>query len=124
MSMFLLINSERIAFQFSPIRQTALSSMPKKTYMCLYMYVRNGNYTCHITFDGRGVAETARQLFALADQKYEDVRLTREAFAPLKETFPFGQMPVLEVDGKQLAQSLAINRYLARTFGKSAEASV
>ncbi|KAK6039538.1 glutathione S-transferase protein [Cooperia oncophora] len=56
-------------------------------------------------------------LFALADQKYEDVRLTREAFAPLKETFPFGQMPVLEVDGKQLAQSLAINRYLARTFG-------
>ncbi|XGW09005.1 hypothetical protein V3C99_011371 [Haemonchus contortus] len=68
-------------------------------------------------FDGRGVAETARQIFALADQKFEDNRLTREAFAEVKPTLPFGQVPVLEVDGKQLAQSLAINRYLAKTFG-------
>ncbi|KAE9415697.1 hypothetical protein Angca_009047, partial [Angiostrongylus cantonensis] len=68
-------------------------------------------------FDGRGLAECARQLFALADQPYEDVRLTKEQFAPLKESFPFGQVPVLEVDGKQLAQSQTINRYLAKTFG-------
>ncbi|KAJ1351580.1 hypothetical protein KIN20_007656, partial [Parelaphostrongylus tenuis] len=70
-----------------------------------------------IYFDGRGLAECARQLFALGDQPYEDVRLSKEQFASLKASLPFGQVPVLEVDGKQIAQSQAINRYLGRTFG-------
>ncbi|KHJ85156.1 glutathione S-transferase protein [Oesophagostomum dentatum] len=86
-------------------------------------------------FNGRGNGECARQIFAVAGQQYEDVRLTHEQFAPMKPSrmlssvlinkinkmdsadLPFGQVPVLEVDGKQLAQSAAIARYLARQYG-------
>ncbi|RCN48918.1 glutathione S-transferase protein [Ancylostoma caninum] len=68
-------------------------------------------------FDGRGSAEIIRQIFVLADQEFEDVRLSQEEWPMHKSEMPFGQMPVLEVDGKQLGQSLAIVRFLARKFG-------
>ncbi|KHJ86393.1 glutathione S-transferase protein [Oesophagostomum dentatum] len=68
-------------------------------------------------FNTRGLAETPRQLFALAGQDFEDVRLTHEEFTGAKkENTPFGHLPMLEIDGKQLAQSMAICRYLAREF--------
>lgn len=31
---------------------------------------------------------------------------------------PFGQLPILEVDGKPIPQSIAIARFLAKRFGK------
>ncbi|CAJ0605672.1 unnamed protein product [Cylicocyclus nassatus] len=68
-------------------------------------------------FPVRGVAECVRQIFALAGQEFEDVRLSHEQFMPVKPDMPFGQMPVLEIDGQQLAQSKAICRFLARKFG-------
>ncbi|CAJ0605915.1 unnamed protein product [Cylicocyclus nassatus] len=68
-------------------------------------------------FDGRGAAEVIRQIFVLANQEYEDVRYTFEEWPQHKSEMPFGQMPVLEVDGVQLAQSHAIARFLARKFG-------
>ncbi|PIO66208.1 glutathione S-transferase protein [Teladorsagia circumcincta] len=68
-------------------------------------------------FDGRGAAEVARQVFVLAGQNFTDVRLTHEEWPKHKAEMPFGQMPVLEVDGKKLPQSHAIVRYLARQFG-------
>ncbi|XGW08993.1 hypothetical protein V3C99_011365 [Haemonchus contortus] len=68
-------------------------------------------------FNGRGAAEIIRQVFVLAGQDYEDIRLTHEEWPKHKASMPFGQLPVLEVDGKQLPQSVAIVRYLARKYG-------
>ncbi|KHJ90471.1 glutathione S-transferase protein [Oesophagostomum dentatum] len=70
-----------------------------------------------IFFNGRGAAEIPRQLFILAGQGFEDVRLSQEEWLKRKPEMPFGQLPVLEIDGKQLAQSIAISRFLARKFG-------
>ncbi|KJH42595.1 glutathione S-transferase protein [Dictyocaulus viviparus] len=70
-----------------------------------------------IFLSGRGPAECARQLLALAGQEFEDVRLSKEQYHAIKTNVPFGQLPVLEVDGRQLIEPMAINRFIARTFG-------
>ncbi|GMT12103.1 hypothetical protein PFISCL1PPCAC_3408 [Pristionchus fissidentatus] len=72
-------------------------------------------------FNVRGRAEVARDLFHLAGVSFEDRRVPREEWAAIKDSTPFGQMPVLEVDGKPLGQSYAINRYLANQFGFAGE---
>lgn len=68
-------------------------------------------------FDARGRAEISRILFALAGQDFEDVRIKREEWPVLKNSTPFGQLPLLEVDGKVYAQSVALSNFLARRFG-------
>ncbi|ETN80925.1 glutathione S-transferase protein [Necator americanus] len=68
-------------------------------------------------FDGRGAAEIIRQIFVLAGQEYEDIRLSHDEWPKYKNEMPFGQLPVLEVDGKKLAQSFAIARFVAKKFG-------
>lgn len=70
-------------------------------------------------FPIRGVAETIRQIFSIAKQDFEDHRVPRDDWPKFKPDAPFGQVPVLEEDGKKLAQSQAITRYVARKFGET-----
>ncbi|XP_063925672.1 glutathione S-transferase-like [Zophobas morio] len=65
-------------------------------------------------FDGRGLAETSRFLFKYGGIEFEDVRIKKEEWPQWKEKFAFGQVPVLEHEGKQVGQSIAIARYLAK----------
>jgi len=50
---------------------------------------------------------------------FEDIRLTHESFGELKQEgkFPFGQVPVLEIDGKVVGQTGAIVRYIGKRAG-------
>ncbi len=68
-------------------------------------------------FRGRGRAETTRWMLAANGIAFENVALaTAEEFAALKASgkLPFGQLPLLEIDGRNLSQSTAMTRYLAR----------
>jgi glutathione S-transferase len=68
-------------------------------------------------FNGRGRAELARLIFAAAGEKFEDIRYERNEWPSHKSEMPLGQMPVLEVDGVKLPQSMTIARFLAKQFG-------
>lgn len=71
-----------------------------------------------IYFPGRGRAEATRLALAFNGVEFEDVRMPPgELFATWKSKAPFGQFPLLEVDGKYLGQSGAQLRYVARNTG-------
>uniref|UniRef100_A0A914D361 glutathione transferase n=1 Tax=Acrobeloides nanus TaxID=290746 RepID=A0A914D361_9BILA len=59
----------------------------------------------------------SRLILHYANVPFEDVRITKDDWANYKNKTPFGKMPVLEVDGKPLAQSFTIARFLARKHG-------
>nr|AVX32553.1 glutathione S-transferase [Grapholita molesta] len=68
-------------------------------------------------FPIKGLGEQIRLLLAYGGEDWNDNRVTPEDWPNFKPKTPFGQMPVLEVDGKQRAQSMAISRYLGRKHG-------
>uniref|UniRef100_A0A8D0L422 glutathione transferase n=1 Tax=Sphenodon punctatus TaxID=8508 RepID=A0A8D0L422_SPHPU len=72
-------------------------------------------------FNLRGRAEISRYLFAYSSIEYEDYRIEQADWPKIKPTIPFGKIPILEVDGVILHQSLAIGRYLARKTGLAGE---
>ncbi|KAF5829954.1 hypothetical protein DUNSADRAFT_15273 [Dunaliella salina] len=61
--------------------------------------------------------ETTRLLFTMGGMPFEDATFGFDKWGELKATMPYGQVPVLEVDGKVLAQSSAIERYAAKLTG-------
>jgi len=75
-------------------------------------------------FNIRCRGELIRWEFAYAGQAFEDNRVDQYEFhqgtkdsPPLKTKTPLGQLPYLEVDGKPLAQSMTICRFIARKYG-------
>jgi len=68
-------------------------------------------------FPVRARAEAIRLILHYKQIPFEDIRVTKEEWPAKKSTFAFGQMPVLEVDGRQIAHSWSILRYLANKYG-------
>jgi len=64
-------------------------------------------------------AETSRLALFIGGIEFEDLRPSREGIAKMKAdgTFPFGQFPILQVDGKTLAQTGAIARFCGKLGG-------
>uniref|UniRef100_A0A2A4IW80 glutathione transferase n=1 Tax=Heliothis virescens TaxID=7102 RepID=A0A2A4IW80_HELVI len=67
-------------------------------------------------FNINGLAEPIRYILHYTKQDFEDVRLEFGNWPDLKlkESLPFGQLPLYEEDGRVLCQSLAIAKYVAR----------
>lgn len=68
-------------------------------------------------FNSKGRGELIRWILIWAGVPYEDVRLTDQEWTEFKPKTPYGKLPVLEIDGKLLAGSGPIARYLAEEYG-------
>jgi glutathione S-transferase len=70
----------------------------------------------YFDFDGsRG--EAARLALHIAGIPFEDRRIPRKEWPAHRDSAPFQALPFLEVDGKVLAESNTINRYVGKLAG-------
>ncbi|KAK5640388.1 hypothetical protein RI129_011199 [Pyrocoelia pectoralis] len=65
-------------------------------------------------FPVKALGEPIRFLLSYGNIEFEDFRFERENWPEIKPHMPFGQTPVLEFNGIQAYQSIAITRYLAK----------
>ena len=70
----------------------------------------------YFDFNG-GRGEPARLAMFIGGIAFDDDRLSFDAFNESKASFPFGAIPVLEVDGQTVAQSNGINRFVGKLAG-------
>nr|AEV23881.1 glutathione S transferase class sigma [Blattella germanica] len=70
-------------------------------------------------FPVKALGEPIRFLLSYGEKDFEDYRFQEGDWPKLKPSMPFGKTPVLEIDGKQTHQSVAISRYLGKQFGLS-----
>lgn len=72
----------------------------------------------YFDFDG-GAGEPIRNAFRLSKIPFEDVRVKSDSWPQLKgsDKCLYGQMPLLEVDGRVFAQSMSILRYVGKIAG-------
>ena len=70
----------------------------------------------YFDIDG-GRAEPIRIAFHAAGIDFDDNRISFEAFGKLRNDFRFKAVPVLEIDGAQVAQSNALSRYVGKMAG-------
>ncbi|KAM3959745.1 uncharacterized protein ACR2FA_006164 [Aphomia sociella] len=66
-------------------------------------------------FNLNGLAESIRYILHYAGEKFEDIRYERSSWPikNVKDSLPYGQLPLYEEGNRTLYQSLAIARYLA-----------
>ncbi len=64
---------------------------------------------------GRG--EPARLAMHIGGIDFEDDRLSFQQFGDQRKMFPFNRVPKLEIDGVELSQCNAINRYVGKLAG-------
>ncbi|GJQ78983.1 hypothetical protein Trydic_g145 [Trypoxylus dichotomus] len=65
-------------------------------------------------FPSKAIGEPIRLLFQYGGIDFIDYRFKREEWPKIKPDMPFGQVPVIEENGKIAHQSIAISRYIAK----------
>ncbi|MDX1408894.1 MAG: glutathione S-transferase [Saprospiraceae bacterium] len=70
----------------------------------------------YFDFNG-GRGEACRLALHIAGIPFEDERIPLDDWPGMKDSTPFGQLPILEVDGERITQSNSINRYVGKLGG-------
>ncbi|XP_026318446.1 glutathione S-transferase 2-like [Hyposmocoma kahamanoa] len=68
-------------------------------------------------FPLKALGEGIRLLLSYGGQEFEDHRVPIDQWVDFKPKTPFGQLPMMEIDGKTYTQAVAMSRYLGRKYG-------